>query len=88
MPTACPPSRWAEVREIVGGAPLYFTFDIDGMDPSCAPGTGVPEIGGLTSWQMMQIIRGLVGTNLVGAGNSVDLPIPPRSVFAGVALRP
>ena len=57
----------AGVREIVGGAPLYFTFDIDGMDPSCAPGTGVPEIGGLTSWQMMQIIRGLVGTNLVGA---------------------
>jgi guanidinobutyrase len=57
----------AEVRDVVGGAPVYFTFDIDGMDPSCAPGTGVPEIGGLTSWQVMQIIRGLVGTNLVGA---------------------
>jgi len=57
----------AEVREIVGGQPLYFTLDIDGMDPSCAPGTGVPEIGGLTSWQMLQLIRGLVGTHLVGA---------------------
>ena len=57
----------AEVREIVGGAPVYFTFDIDGMDPSCAPGTGVPEIGGLSNWQTMQIIRGLVGTNLIGA---------------------
>ncbi|MBI3455614.1 MAG: agmatinase [Candidatus Rokubacteria bacterium] len=57
----------AEVRDVVGGAPVYFTFDIDGMDPSCAPGTGVPEIGGLTNWQVMQIIRGLVGTNLVGA---------------------
>jgi agmatinase len=57
----------AEVREIVDGAPVYFTFDIDGMDPSCAPGTGVPEIGGLGNWQTMQIIRGLVGTNLVGA---------------------
>lgn len=57
----------AEVRDIVGGAPVYFTFDIDGMDPSCAPATGVPEIGGLDNWQVMQIIRGLVGTNLVGA---------------------
>jgi guanidinobutyrase len=57
----------AEMRTIVGMAPVYFTFDIDGMDPSCAPGTGVPEIGGLTSWQVMQIIRGLAGLNLVGA---------------------
>jgi guanidinobutyrase len=57
----------AGVREAVGTAPVYFTFDIDGLDPSCAPGTGVPEIGGLTTWQAMQIIRGLVGLNLVGA---------------------
>jgi guanidinobutyrase len=57
----------AEVRSIVGDAPLYLTFDIDGMDPSCAPGTGVPEIGGLDNWQAMQIIRGLAGLNLVGA---------------------
>lgn len=57
----------AEIREIVGGSPVYFTFDIDGMDPSCAPGTGVPEIGGLNNWQVMQIIRGLAGTHLVGA---------------------
>lgn len=57
----------AEMRQIVGSSPVYFTFDIDGMDPSCAPGTGVPEIGGLTNWQVMQIIRGLSGLNLVGA---------------------
>jgi len=57
----------AEMRQIVGAAPVYFTFDIDGMDPSCAPGTGVPEIGGLDNWQVMQIIRGLAGLNLVGA---------------------
>jgi guanidinobutyrase len=57
----------AEMRQIVGSSPVYFTFDIDGMDPSCAPGTGVPEIGGLTNWQVMQIIRGLAGLNLVGA---------------------
>ncbi len=37
------------------------------MDPAYAPGTGVPEIGGLTSWQVMEIIRGLVGLDLVGA---------------------
>jgi len=57
----------AEFRQIIGDAPVYFTFDIDGMDPSCAPGTGVPEIGGLTNWQVMEIIRGMVGLNLVGA---------------------
>jgi guanidinobutyrase len=56
-----------EVRAIVGGGPVYLTFDIDGMDPAYAPGTGVPEIGGLTSWQVMEIIRGLVGLDLVGA---------------------
>ncbi len=38
----------AEVREQVKGGPVYLTFDIDGLDPSCAPGTGTPEIGGLT----------------------------------------
>ena len=57
----------AEMRALVGTAPLYLSFDIDGLDPSCAPGTGVPEIGGLTTWQAMQLIYGLVGTNLVGA---------------------
>jgi guanidinobutyrase len=56
-----------EMREIVGDAPVYFTLDIDGLDPACAPGTGVPEIGGLTTWQAMQIIRGLAGLDLVGA---------------------
>jgi guanidinobutyrase len=57
----------AEMRGIVGRTPVYFTFDIDGLDPACAPGTGVPEIGGLSTWQAMQIIRGLAGLNLVGA---------------------
>ena len=57
----------AAMRAIVGDAPVYFSFDIDGLDPSCAPGTGVPEIGGLTTWQAMQIIHGLAGLNLAGA---------------------
>jgi guanidinobutyrase len=56
-----------EMRGTVGDAPLYFSFDIDGLDPMCAPGTGVPEIGGLTTWQAMQIIRGFAGLRLVGA---------------------
>lgn len=55
------------MREIVDDAPVYLTFDIDGLDPSCAPGTGVPEIGGLTTWQAMQVIHGLAGLDLVGA---------------------
>ena len=56
-----------EMRGTVGDAPVYLTFDIDGLDPMCAPGTGVPEIGGLTTWQAMQIIRGCAGLRLIGA---------------------
>jgi guanidinobutyrase len=56
----------AEVRERVGDGPVYLSFDIDGLDPSFAPGTGTPEIGGLTIWQGMEIIRGCKGMNLVG----------------------
>lgn len=57
-----------EIRAAVGSdAPVYLTFDIDGLDPSCAPGNPTPEIGGLTFPQALQIVRGLRGTNLVGA---------------------
>ena len=55
------------VREIVGEHPVYLTFDIDGLDPSVAPGTGTPVIGGLTTMEAQQILRGLRGINLVGA---------------------
>src|SRR5215813_8084910 len=47
-----------EIREQVKGGPVYLSFDIDGLDPSCAPGTGTPEIGGLTTIQGIEIIRG------------------------------
>jgi guanidinobutyrase len=57
----------AEVREKVGGGPVYLSFDIDGLDPSVAPGTGTPEIGGLTGIQGIEIIRGCRGLDLVGA---------------------
>jgi len=53
-------------REILGDRPVYLSFDIDCLDPSCAPGTGTPVCGGLTSFQAIQILRGLAGINLVG----------------------
>ena len=57
-----------EVRERVGPTtPTYLTFDIDGLDPSVAPGTGTPEPGGLTASQGIEVIRGVWGLNLVGA---------------------
>ena len=56
----------AEIREKVQGGPVYLSFDIDGLDPSFAPGTGTPEIGGLTVPQGMEIIRGCAGLDLVG----------------------
>ncbi|WIO74133.1 agmatinase [Porticoccaceae bacterium LTM1] len=58
----------AEVRERIGpDTPCYLSFDIDGLDPSVAPGTGTPEPGGLTTAQGLEIIRGCWGLNMVGA---------------------
>ncbi len=56
----------AEVREKVGNGPVYLSFDIDGIDPAWAPGTGTPEIGGLTTIQAIEIVRGCQGLDLVG----------------------
>jgi agmatinase len=56
----------AAARTILGNRPVYLTFDIDCLDPSCAPGTGTPVCGGLSSYQAMAILRGLAGINLVG----------------------
>ena len=56
----------SEIREQVGDGPVYLSFDIDGLDPSFAPGTGTPEVGGLTVPQALEIIRGCRGLNLVG----------------------
>jgi guanidinobutyrase len=61
-----------QVRARVGEGPVYISFDIDGLDPSFAPGTGTPEIGGLTIWQALEIIRGCRGMNLVG-GDLVEV---------------
>ena len=55
------------IRDRVGDHPLYLSIDIDVLDPSCAPGTGTPEIAGLSSRELLHILRGLAGLNLVGA---------------------
>lgn len=55
------------IREIVGDGPTYLSFDIDALDPSCAPGTGVPEIGGVTSYEAQRMLRGLRGVDFAGA---------------------
>ena len=56
----------ADVREKLGGGPVYLSFDIDGLDPAYAPGTGTLEIGGLTTPQGLEIIRGCYGLDIVG----------------------
>jgi guanidinobutyrase len=67
-----------EVCADVGDSPVYLTFDIDGLDPSCAPGTGALELGGLMLSQALEVIRGCRGLNLVGADLvEVSPPIDP-----------
>jgi agmatinase len=55
------------VRARLGDAPVYVSIDIDVLDPAFAPGTGTPEAGGLTSRELLGILRGLAGANVVGA---------------------
>ena len=55
------------IRDRVGDNPLYLSIDIDVLDPAHAPGTGTPEIAGMTSREMLNILRGLSGMNLVSA---------------------
>jgi len=59
------PEILREVHQRMKG-PVYVTVDIDSADPAFAPGTGTPEVGGLTSYQLLQIVRGLRGLNLIG----------------------
>ena len=77
------PHVMAEVREIVGSRSTYCTFDIDFIDPTYAPGTGTPEIGGPNSFQAQQLIRELRGVNLVGA-DLVEVA-PPFDATGGTA---
>lgn len=73
-----------KVRKAIGDGPVYFTYDIDSLDPAYAPGTGTPEIGGLTTPQAMEFIRGLRGLNFVGA-DLVEVS-PPYDKTGNTAL--
>lgn len=56
----------AEVRQLMGAGPVYLSYDIDSIDPAWAPGTGTPEVGGLSAIQALEIVRGCRGLNLTG----------------------
>jgi guanidinobutyrase len=74
----------AEVRAKIGDAPVYLSFDIDGIDPAYAGGTGTPEVGGLTVPQALEVIRGMRGLNVVGA-DLVEVS-PPYDPSGNTAL--
>ena len=65
----------AELRERIGGRPVYLTFDVDAVDPAFAPGTGTPVPGGLTAREALALVRGLAGLSVVG-GDVVEV-CPP-----------
>ena len=62
-----PAQIMAEARAVVGDGPTYVSVHIDMLDPVYAPGTGTPEIGGFTTFQAQQMLRGLRGVNTVRA---------------------
>lgn len=64
---AGPAAIAAEARALVGDRPVYLTYDIDSLDPVYAPGTGTPEIGGMTTYQAQVLLRGLRGLDWIGA---------------------
>jgi guanidinopropionase len=74
----------AEARRVAGEGPCYVSFDVDGLDPVYAPGTGTPEIGGLTTLEAQHLIRGLEGLNLIG-GDVVEVS-PPFDPSGNTAL--
>ncbi|MXX94116.1 MAG: agmatinase [Gammaproteobacteria bacterium] len=73
-----------EFRSIIGDHPVYLSFDIDGLDPAYAPGTGTPESGGLTTMQGLEIIRGCRGLNFIG-GDLVEVS-PMFDMTRGTSL--
>ena len=73
-----------KAKEIVGDRPVYLSFDIDGLDPAFAPGTGTPVWGGLTSMQASIILRDLAGINIKG-GDVVEVS-PPYDTSGATAI--
>ncbi len=73
-----------EAREIVGDGSVYVSFDVDGLDPVYAPGTGTPEIGGFSTYEAQQMLRATRGLDLVG-GDVVEVA-PPFDQSGNTAL--
>ena len=73
-----------KVRASIGPGPVYISYDIDSLDPAYAPGTGTPEIGGLTTPQAIELIRGLAGLQIVGC-DLVEVS-PPYDTSGNTAL--
>jgi guanidinopropionase len=65
----------AEARRVVGDGPTYVSFDVDGLDPVYAPGTGTPEVGGITTVEALAILRGVRGIDCIG-GDVVEVAPP------------
>jgi len=74
----------AEARKVVGNGSTYISFDVDGLDPVYAPGTGTPEVGGITTHEAQRLLRGLRGLNLIG-GDVVEVA-PPFDQTGNTAL--
>jgi agmatinase len=74
-----------QIRAVVGAAPLYVSIDIDVLDPAHAPGTGTPEIGGLTSRELQGLLRGLAGLHVVGADVVEVAPAYDHAELTGLA---
>ncbi|WP_459980496.1 agmatinase [Nocardioides sp. AN3] len=73
------------LRQRIGDRPLYVSIDIDVLDPAHAPGTGTPEAGGITSRELLEILRGLQGLNLVGADVVEVSPPYDHAEITGIA---
>jgi guanidinopropionase len=73
-----------EARRVVGTGPTYVSFDVDALDPAFAPGTGTPEIGGITTLEAQHLVRGLRGLDLIGA--DVVEVAPPFDPSGNTAL--
>lgn len=74
-----------KLRDRIGNRPLYVSIDIDVLDPAHAPGTGTPEAGGITSRELLEILRGLRGMNLIGADVVEVAPAYDHAEITGVA---
>lgn len=76
----------SQIRKTIGKTPVYLSFDIDSLDPGFAPGTGTIEVGGLTTLQGLEIIRGTAGLNIVGCDLvEVSPPYDPTGNTAMIA---